>query len=368
MTLPLLALVLAAGPASKLGPAIAASPYDQGAAALLDHCPAVASYLAPMPSLSNAIVALRQACPKTQIAVRASVSAKFDSTSDPSAAAQSFWLTMQGSLGGVAPATIDWLEGPHGFDNVPDWSKDAAAAAWVASFWSRLADLMNEAQFHPLVGSIPSGAPALDGQLAAGSTNLFKPIADEMKKKTYRWGWSYQAYTASLIRETALQAASALRYRAIHDQCALGDTPLVLTEAGQGPSSGWGALGTSSANYLAWLQWFDGELQLDSYVVGAALFQFGDRGTYASFNLGDLAADLGRWLQDPSFPDAGNPARDGGSGGGGDGGGNGGSGNSGLPSVPGYELPARGCGCSSAGALAAPAAALAALVLRRRRS
>lgn len=368
MSAALLAVLLAAAPASKLGPAVLANPFDAGAALLLSRCPAVASFVAPAPSLGDAIVTLRSACPKTQIAVRVAVSSKLDATSAPETAAQTFWSAMQqGGLGGIVPATVDWLEGPHGFDNVPDWSEDAAAAAWVAAFWSRLADLMHGSQFNPLVGSIPSGAPALDGELAAGSTNLFKPIADEMKKKTYRWGWSYQAYSPILSWETAVQAASSLRYRAIHDQCGLGEIPLILTEVGRGPM-GWKEAGTSSATYLAWIEWFDGQLQLDSYVQGAALFQFGDQVASATFELGALALDLGRWIQSPSFPGA--EVADAGSDGGqvssGDAGG-GAASFSAPAQASGYDLPpASGCGCSSPGA-AVPAAAAAALSLRRRR-
>ncbi len=368
MLIPLLALVLAAGP-SKLGPVVLTNPYDQGAAALLNHCPAVAAYVAPAPSLSDALVTLRNACRNTQIVVRVAVSAKYDVAADPAASAKSFWLTMQGSLGGIQPATVDWLEGPHGFDNIPDWSKDATAAAWVATFWSNLADQMHASQFTPLVGSIPSGAPALNGEISAGSTNLFKPIAEAMAKKTYLWGWSYQAYSPTLKESAPLEAATSLRYRAIHDECALGSTPLVLTEAGEGPTTGWKAAATPGATYLAWLEWFDGQLYLDPYVQGAALFQLGNQGTYESFDLSALSSDLGQWIQSAAFPDAGlvdGGPRDAGGGDGGSSGG-GGSGNTGVPSGSGYELPAKSCGCSGAGAAAAPMAALAALALRRRR-
>jgi hypothetical protein len=299
--------------------------------------------------------------------VRVEVSAKYLVTQVPESAADDFWQRVQDGLVDIAAQHVDWLEGPHELDNIPDWTHDAEAAHWYAAFWSRLADQMHSVPFNPLVGSIPSGAPALDGELNAGSKNLFKPIAEVMKSKSYRWGWSASAYSQELSQSASTEAGTSLRYRAIHDQCGLGTVPLVLSEAGQGPV-GWKAREppTTGAAYLAWLEWFDGQLQADAYLQGAALFELGAEGRYASYDLAPLAKDLGSWIRAASFPDAGVgdaglATADAGSAGGGSGG---------LPaqSSGDYALPERGCGCSGSGAASLPLAALLlALAVRGRR-
>jgi hypothetical protein len=365
----LLAALLAAAPASKLGPFVWA-PFDNDAAVVLDACPAVAVFVVPNPATGSALVARRNACPRTTSVLRVTVSVQYDTTSRlPETAADDFWGRMQGSLGGIEPQTVDWLEGPHETDQIP-WTRDLTAAQWYASFWSRLSDSMHAAQFNPLVGSIAVGTPALDGDLGQGSTNLFKPIAEAMKKKSYPWGWSYHAYSAGLSQSASVEKNTSLRYRIIRDECALGGVPLILGEVGQGPV-GWLSHQppTSSSAYLAWLKWFDGQVQQDPEVEGAALFQFGDTVTYKSFDLAALASDVSLWIATASLPDAGTSdagTSDGGAAGS-DAGGSGGS-SSTVPVVgSGYVPPAHGCSCSGADAACLPLVGLLALALRGRR-
>jgi hypothetical protein len=88
--------------------------------------------------------------------------AAYSATNDPAASANDFWSKMTSqSLNAAGPANqIDWLEGPNELDNLPNWYNDLTAANWVASFWSALADLMHNAGYNPLVGSLVAGQPS----------------------------------------------------------------------------------------------------------------------------------------------------------------------------------------------------------------
>jgi hypothetical protein len=176
-----------------------------------------------------------------------------------------------------------------------------------------------------------------------------------------------------LSQDAAAAAADVLRYRRIRDECLLNGIQLVITEAGQA-APGWKQRGTPDATYLQWMKWFDARLDEDAQIAGATLYQFGDRGTLANFDLTSLSSDLATYLsQSTSACDAGcaGPS-DGGTGDAGarqDGGGPG----SGVgPPGPSSGSPDTGfntCGChsASAGGLAALLPAALALSSNRRR-
>ncbi|MGC4122197.1 MAG: hypothetical protein QM765_47975 [Myxococcales bacterium] len=184
-------------------------------------------------------------------------------------------------------------------DNLPDRTGNAAAAQWAAKFFAHFADLADAAGYPPLIGAIPSGKPALSGELGSGSENLFEPIATAMKAKSYRWGWSYHAFSTYLAHDSVLEAATTLRYRRIVSECGLELVPLVITATGQ--AGGWLNSSTSATAYLEWLDWLDAQLKQDG--VPAALFQFGD--TASQYELAGIADGLVNLLTSTTSRDAG---------------------------------------------------------------
>src|SRR5947209_19685293 len=80
--------------------------------------------------------------------------------------------------------------------------------------------------------------------------------------------------------------------------------PLVLSEGGvdatgDPTTSGWQARG-SPANYQRWLNWFDQQLQQDTYVLGCTLFENGDPGGWSSFDLEPIAGWMKNYLLGPA--------------------------------------------------------------------
>ena len=68
--------------------------------------------------------------------------------------------------------------------------------------------------------------------------------------------------------------------------------PFILSEAGvdqngDPKTSGWAARG-SEGDYKNWLSWFNGQINQDSYVLGATLYQIGDN-HWSSFNIESIA-------------------------------------------------------------------------------
>jgi hypothetical protein len=279
---------------SKLGPHVLGVSSNTGAVTILAACPRVAKWVIPNAGVDLAISSYKTRCPTGTVILRIYVPASlatYSVTNDPVASANDFWNKMlsQG-LGAIShPAEIDWLEGPNELDNLPNWYNDAAAATWVASFWSTLADLMHAARYNPLVGSLEGGQPS--------PVTVFGPVATAMKSKAYRWGWSYHAYTFGATTNGATETAYALYYRQVRDQNGLAGIPLVLSEGGYltTTSTGWqGRL--TNAQYLSWLKWFDAQMKQDSEVVGLTIFQVGNTTDWQTFDLTPIAPDLANYL------------------------------------------------------------------------
>jgi hypothetical protein len=82
--------------------------------------------------------------------------------------------------------------------------------------------------------------------------------------------------------------------------------PLILTEGGVDQSgdpatSGWQARG-SAPDYEHWLNWFDQQMQQDSYVLGCTLFEIGNPESWGwpSFDLEPIAGWMKNYLTTPS--------------------------------------------------------------------
>jgi hypothetical protein len=217
--------------------------------------------------------------------------AAYSAANDPVASANDFWNQMltQGLSSAGPPNQIDWLEGPNEVENLPYWYNDPNSAAWVASFWSALADLMHNAGYNPLVGSLVGGQPS--------PPTVFAPVVATMKSKGYKWGCSYHSYTFGATMDVGTESAFALYYRQVRNQNGIAGIPLVLTEAGYLTPSSTGWQGHLTSNeYLSWLKWFDAQLKQDPEVLGVTIFQVGNTTDWQSFNLTPIAPDLANYL------------------------------------------------------------------------
>ena len=279
---------------SKLGPHVLGDPNNAGAMTILGACPRVAKWVLPYAGTDLAISYYKGHCPGGTVVLRVYVSpsmATYSPANDPVASADDFWNHMmaQGLSSAGQPNQIDWLEGPNELDNLPNWYNDPNTATWLASFWSTLADLMHNAGYNPLVGSVLAGQPS--------PVTIFAPVVGAMKSKQYKWGWSYHSYTFGATMDVGAESAYALYYRQVRDQNGLAGIPLVLTEGGYVTPSSTGWQGhLTNAQYLSWLKWFDAQLKQDPEVLGLTIFQVGNTTDWQSFDLTPIAPDLANYL------------------------------------------------------------------------
>jgi hypothetical protein len=279
---------------SKLGPHILGAPNNAGAAIILSACPSVVKWVAPSNGIDLAISSYKSRCPGGIVVLRVYVPtsmATYSGADDPASSATDFWnkMSTQG-LSAAGPSNqIDWLEGPNELDNLPDWYNDPTTANWVAAFWSTLADLMHNAGYNPLVGSLVAGQPS--------PVTVFAPLAAAMKSKAYTWGWSYHPYTFGATMSVSTESAYGLYYRQVRDQNGLAGIPLVLSEGGYltPNSTGWQGRLTND-QYLSWLKWFDAQLKQDPEVSGLTIFQVGNTTDWQSFDLTPIAHELANYL------------------------------------------------------------------------
>lgn len=284
---------------SKLGPHVLGDSRDSAVREILDACPRVAKWLVGGGASAEAIADYRRKCPGGVVVLRVYIphNVKYTVATGATAAAEDFWRRMRSKLGGLSPGLIDWLEGVNELDNVDDWYHNGDASMWFAGFWERLADLMHEAGYNPLVASIAVGNPALGGEMLFGAGGAMAPLARVMKSKAYKIGWSYHSYSNVPYNAQDLRYW-VLRYRTIRDQNGLQGYPIVLTEGGiDGAGRGWRNRGLSGEAYLNWLKELDARLKEDPEVIGVTLFQVGQHADWADFGLGPIAGDLARYLK-----------------------------------------------------------------------
>jgi uncharacterized protein (TIGR03382 family) len=354
---PSLLLVMALGATSKLGPVVY-SDTGGGVATVLEACPRVVKWVLGPEVSARTVNDLPSRCGygTERVVAIAEGCAESDLADDPVEAANDCWGEVLASAGLVESGV--WLELPHG-DFLPAWI-DEGAPDWLARFWARFADLASGQGLKPLVPAF--GVP---------EASRLVPLAVEMKKRAYAWGWAAPAYSSSLSSSVCGERTGALGFRALRDAAGLGGTPLFLTESGLG-QPGWKELDRTEEEYLEWLRWFDARLQEDPEVRGAALFQFGGAGEFDDYDLAPLAEELAEHVGLASIPAVPAGETDCGSGGADGGVPADGGANSGSNPGGGAFRPASpdegGCGCqsSSAASLGVPVLFLAAGLLRRR--
>ena len=248
--------------------------------------------------------------PGGKVVVRVYSPKNYSLANDPTASALDFWNTiLQPPLNSIAAsdrALIDYLEGPNegqtpalGYPSSPP----GQASQWFNQFWTNLTPLMVSAGFKPCIGSIAVGNP--------GSFSDLDPFVPALRQAKAAGGaWSYHAYTIQYSTDTSIEIWYSLRYRQFYSYFAqqgysdLLNMPLILTEGGVDetgtPStSGWQYRGTA-AQYERWLNWFDGQMSQDSYLLGCTLFENGDPTGWSSFDLEPIAGWIKTYLTNPT--------------------------------------------------------------------
>lgn len=286
--------------------------YTAGAAAIVSGKPRVLKILDTSGPMMQAARAFKAANPNGKLVARIYTTQKYAITDNAAASGQDFFNKVLSpalkNLSVSDRALIDYLEGPNEGDSTPAW-QSVESAKWLNDFWVALVPLIANAGPRPCIGSIPVGNPGGTGTEVQQKIATFVPAL--RAAKAAGGAWSYHAYTLNYSTDEGLERSYSLRYRQFYEQFAqqfsdLSDLPLILTEGGVDQSgtpgsSGWQARGTAD-DYKRWLNWFDAQLQRDSYVLGCTLFEIGNPTGWSSFDLEPIASWLGTYLKAPSAP------------------------------------------------------------------
>lgn len=270
------------------------------------------------PGMVQAMRDYKTKVPGGKLVVRIYSAKTYSLTDDATASAADFWTNiLQRALNSISAsdrALIDYLEGPNegqtptlGYPG----SAPLQASQWFNQFWTNLTPRIVAAGYKPCIGSIAVGNPG--GTTAEMQSYLAAFVPALRQSKAAGGAWSYHAYTINYTADIGTEIWYSLRYRQFYSYFAtafpdLNTMPLILTEGGVDASgdpntSGWQARG-SQTDYELWLNWFDGQMQQDSYVMGCTLFENGDPGGWSSFDLEPIAGWFGNYLSPTSAPPA----------------------------------------------------------------
>jgi hypothetical protein len=256
--------------------------------------------------------------PTGKIVVRVYAPKTYTLANDATASAGDFWTNiLQPALNSISSsdrALIDYLEGPNeGQTPTLGYPGNAPlqASQWFNQFWTNLSPKIVAAGYEPCIGSIAVGNPG--GTPSEMQSYLAAFVPALRQAKAAGGAWSYHAYTINYTTDVGTEIWYSLRYRPFYSYFAsafpdLNTMPLILTEggvdlSGDPSTSGWQARGTQ-ADYESWLNWFDGQMQQDSYVLGCTLFENGDPGGWSSFDLEPIAGWFKNYLLPASAPPA----------------------------------------------------------------
>jgi hypothetical protein len=256
--------------------------------------------------------------PTGKIVVRVYSAKTYSLANDATLSAGDFWTNiLQQALNSISPsdrALIDYLEGPNegqtptlGYPN----TAPLQASQWFNQFWTNLTPRIIAAGYKPCIGSIAVGNPGGTPSQMQSYLAAFVPALRQ--SKAAGGAWSYHAYTINYTTDVGTEIWYSLRYRQFYSYFAsafpdLNTMPLILTEggvdfSGDPSTSGWQARGTQ-ADYERWLNWFDGQMQQDAYVMGCTLFENGDPGGWTSFDLEPITDWFKNYLTPMSAPPA----------------------------------------------------------------
>jgi len=222
---------------------------------------------------------------------------KFTLENDPKTAAQTFFqVVIQPALSALGDnkQLFDFIETPNELDNTPGW-ENTANTTWLNSFWITLTELYASNGLRTCIASIPVGNPPGDYAQIKAELTPFLPALQKVKE--LGGAFCYHAYTLNYSTDANQEIQTSLRYRQIHQAIteldnSLSSLPFILSEAGvdkngDPKTSGWNARGSES-DFANWLSWFNGQINQDSYVLGATLYQIGDN-HWSSFNIEPIA-------------------------------------------------------------------------------
>lgn len=254
--------------------------------------------------------------PSGKLVVRIYSAKTYSLANDATLSAGDFWTNiLQRALNSISPsdrALIDYLEGPNeGQTPTLGYPANAPlqASQWFNQFWTNLTPRIVAAGYKPCIGSIAVGNPG--GTTGEMQSYLAAFVPALRQSKAAGGAWSYHAYTINYTSDIGTEIWYSLRYRQFYSYFAsafadLNTMPLILTEggvdfSGDPNTSGWQARG-SQTDYELWLNWFDGQMQQDPYVLGCTLFENGDPGGWSSFDLEPIASWFRNYLSPVSVP------------------------------------------------------------------
>lgn len=297
-----------AASSSKLGIFLLASYKDgsNGGEKIINACPKVVTFYDPQnsPERLQLLRDYKTKCPGgiSVVRVHDGISGKqVDFAKDPAKTADEFSTLILGEVNRIGnPTLVNYVSGTNEFENYDDeelvFQEKTEKWQWLGMFWTRLAQNISQAGFKPNIGDINVGHPNVN---TSEVLNVLIPTLREVKK--LGGAWSYHGYTIDYLMDAGGKTVleNPLHYREFYDHFRkyapdLLDLPLLITETGvaEGGDRLQGFMPDNIEKFKQWLEWYDGQLQQDGYVIGATIFQSGDIGQWASFNTDYIA----EWL------------------------------------------------------------------------
>ncbi|MEI6532589.1 MAG: hypothetical protein WCO06_01990 [Candidatus Roizmanbacteria bacterium] len=274
--------------------------YSDGAKKIIQAKPNIIKVMDPQlePNLMVAVEEYKRLKPDGIVILRISKkTVPYTLSDDPVISASSFHTQV------IAPVLLelgekrqlfDYIETPNEVENTPNW-ETVESVAWLDTFWSRLIDLNRAYKIKSCVASIPVGNPGGDPSQITEKMKAFSKTLD--KTISSNGAICYHGYSLEYTTDVGVEYWFSLRYRMLH-KIMMDINPVyesiqfIISEAGvdqsgNPQSSGWKSRGDEE-KYKTWLTWYDKEISMDSYVIGATIFQIGDN-YWSSFNIDPLA-------------------------------------------------------------------------------
>ena len=244
----------------------------------------------------SAAAAIKQRSPSTRIIARI-YEASQPMDGDPSQRAQEWWNRNRDRILG-APA-VDYWEGY----NEPG-AGDLAQVQWYAQFEAARVNILAQNGRKACIGNFSTGTPDVNDPAIWPA---FYPAIDAAMAHggilgLHEYGTPMQQYFEGDV-------ASGLgwlcgRYRRVYQGFLVPSNrviPLAITETGvDGACPGWQNCYNES-QYLDQLEWYDGVLRQDPYVLGATIFQLEIPGWF-SFDISPLMAELTQYVRSAQGP------------------------------------------------------------------
>lgn len=270
--------------------------------------------------------------------------------------ASSYWaVNASVAFSGVTPGDVRWVAGPPNlFDlGVANPNASATNAEYAKGFVSQLATLV-QAQ------ATSSGVTyaLLLPPWSSTTPGTFCDVVHAALSADPGIGWAWRGTSAALSSVVADEAQTTFGYRAVRDTCALSGTPIFSELSAAG---GWFSNGRTPTQVLTFLKFVDSTSASDTEVSNKGAILLRSLGSGDVDDLSPAAADLATYLKNPT-PSGGTDGTS--SGGVNNGPHVGGGSGGGLSPSAGHS---GGCGNAADGLALLSLAALAPVVLRRRR-